>query len=128
MKRQIPTGVFALAVILATLAVLCVVGQFQPGPDVPGSQIAKANITAPDFEGKTNTGETLRLSDQRGKVVLINFWATWCGPCRSEIPDLIALQKKYGPKGFTVIGLADDQDLPTASAFAAKMGMNYPVM
>jgi thiol-disulfide isomerase/thioredoxin len=60
---------------------------------------ALADIKVPAIEGQTPDGKPFRLSDHKGKVVLLNFWATWCGPCRMEIPDLIALQEKYGPEG-----------------------------
>ncbi len=84
---------------------------------------------APDIVGQTATGETFRLSDHKGEVVLVNFWATWCGPCRSEMPELAALQKRYAARGFTVVGLSLDQGgMPVVRPFARSAGLNYPVL
>jgi len=72
-------------------------------------------------------GKPLSLAASRGKVVLLNFWATWCGPCRAEIPDLIELQKKYGDS-LQIIGLdVDDDDVAEVKKFVEKNGINYPV-
>lgn len=87
-----------------------------------------APIAAPPIEGVTTTGQKFRLSDYKGKVVLLNVWATWCGPCRMEIPDLIEVQKKYESRGFTIVGLSDDDDIAAPKAFAAQNGMTYPVL
>jgi len=62
----------------------------------------------PDLKLKSVDGKDVSLADYKGKVVFVNFWATWCDPCRVEIPWLIAMQNKYGPKGFTVVGIAMD--------------------
>ncbi len=104
-----------------------------PGPDgFSVTDIAPADSVAhpdfPDFSGTTSTGGKLSLGDMKGKVVLINFWATWCGPCKMEIPDLIELQKKYGARGFTVVGFSEDEEFSRAAAFAKAAGMNYPVL
>jgi thiol-disulfide isomerase/thioredoxin len=82
---------------------------------------------APDFKLKDLQGKPLSLADFRGKAVLLNFWATWCGPCRAEIPDLIELQKKYAGH-LQIIGLTLDDDDPAAiEKFVATNGINYPV-
>ena len=84
---------------------------------------------APAFTLKSVDGKTVSLSDYKGKAVLLNFWATWCGPCKLEMPWLIDLQKKYNTQGFTVIGISEDDAAPKdVAAFAAKMGVNYPVL
>ncbi len=84
---------------------------------------------APDFTLKTLDGKTVSLSDYKGKAVLLNFWATWCGPCKLEMPWLIDLQKKYAAQGFTVLGISEDDGAPKNVAdFAANMGVNYPVL
>lgn len=91
-------------------------------PDLRGKQ-------APAFTLKTPDGKTVSLSDYKGKAVLLNFWATWCGPCKLEMPWLIDLQKKYSSQGFTVLGISeDDGPAKQVSDFAAKMGVNYPVL
>jgi len=81
------------------------------------------SFTAPDLDGKP-----IAIADLRGKVVLVNFWATWCPPCREEIPDLIALQKKYKDT-LQIIGISQDSgSVDDVRRFAAAMGMNYPIV
>jgi peroxiredoxin len=84
---------------------------------------------APDFSLPTTTGQTMKLSELQGKAVLLNFWATWCEPCKVEMPWFVDLQKKYGPQGLQVIGVAmDDASPKDIAAFAQKMGVNYPIL
>jgi thiol-disulfide isomerase/thioredoxin len=81
-----------------------------------------------DLSLKDVQGRSFSLSDYKGKVVLVNFWATWCTPCRSEIPDLIALQKKYRNQGLQIIGITyPPEQLAEVRAFTRKLRMNYPV-
>jgi len=94
---------------------------------VPAAQ--KGSATAPDFTLSTTDGKKLKLSDYKGKAVIIDFWATWCPPCRKGIPDLIDLKKKYGKKGFEIIGVSVDQDTKLEVApFIKNYGINYPVV
>ena len=73
-------------------------------------------------------GRYIRLSDYRGKVVLVNFWATWCPPCRKEIPDLIRLQREYRSRGLQVVGITyPPQKLAEVRRFVRRMKVNYPV-
>ena len=82
---------------------------------------------APEFKLEALDGQPLSLATARGKVVLLNFWATWCGPCRAEIPDLIALQQKYKDQ-LQIIGLTvDDDDAATIKQVVAEERINYPV-
>jgi thiol-disulfide isomerase/thioredoxin len=82
---------------------------------------------APEFQLATLDGKPLSLESERGKVVLLNFWATWCGPCRAEIPDLIALQERYAGK-LQIIGLmVDEDDAGVVKQVVARTGINYPV-
>lgn len=84
---------------------------------------------APDFELKDLTGKVVRLRDFRGQAVLLNFWATWCPPCKEEMPWFADLQQRYGPQGLQVIGVAmDDSGLPAIESFAKKLGVNYLVL
>ena len=84
---------------------------------------------APSFTLKSVDGKTVSLSDYKGKAVLLNFWATWCGPCKLEMPSLIEMQKKYASQGFTVLGISeDDGSTKEVSDFMAKMGVDYPVL
>ena len=84
---------------------------------------------APDFELQTLDGKNLKLSDFRGKAVLLNFWATYCGPCKIEMPWFVELQKEYGPQGFQIVGVAnDDASTEDIARFAKEMGINYPIL
>ena len=84
--------------------------------------------TAPDFTLHTMNGPNMRLQEQRGKVVMINFWATWCGPCRQEMPHLDRLYDKYKSSGFVLMGINVDDDTRNAAAVAAKLGVRFPVL
>jgi peroxiredoxin len=86
-------------------------------------------VQAPDFELPSLDGRKVKLSDYRGKAVLLNFWATWCPPCKIEMPWFVDLQKRYGQDGLVVIGVAmDDSEPQKISEFAHDMGLNYPVL
>lgn len=83
---------------------------------------------SPPLEFKDIQGRHIRLSDYRGKVVLINFWATWCPPCRKEIPDLVRLQRQYRNRGLRVIGVTyPPQTLAEVRRFVRRAKVNYPV-
>lgn len=122
LRRQVPTGVSIAAIVLAVLGVLYIVGKATPS----GPQSPFVGRQAGDFTAAGAGGGDIRLSDYKGKVILLNFWATWCGPCKMEMPDLIALQKKYGEKNFTVLGLSDDDAAGTAGGYIKANGINYP--
>ena len=96
----------------------------------PSKLVGDVNgIMAPDFELPTLDGRKVKLSDYRGKAVLLNFWATWCPPCKVEMPWFVDLQKQYGNDGLVVLGVAMDDTTPQKiAAFASEMGVNYPVL
>jgi thiol-disulfide isomerase/thioredoxin len=114
----------------------------QATANVPGTAAASASdssIGVSDLVFKDLDGKELKLSDLKGKVVLLDFWATWCEPCKIETPWLIEFQKKYGPKGFTVVGVAMDeggqkivQPYTLSARFdmedGSKQAINYPVV
>lgn len=92
---------------------------------------------APEIRLEELDGKKVSLSDFKGKVVFVNFWATWCGPCQDEIPSLIDMQNKYVSKGFTVVGIAMDEDPSVVGPFVAKelydvngqkLHINYPIL
>jgi cytochrome c biogenesis protein CcmG/thiol:disulfide interchange protein DsbE len=84
---------------------------------------------AADFTLKTVDGKAIKLSDYAGKIVLVNFWATWCPPCRQEIPDFVEVYHKNKDKGFVIIGIALDQDGWSAvTPFAKKINITYPLV
>ena len=91
------------------------------------SAIAPATA-APDFTLHAMGGPNLRLKEQRGRVVMVNFWATWCGPCRQEMPQLNRLYEKYKSSGFMLLGVNVDDDASKAAEVAAKLGVTFPVL
>jgi thiol-disulfide isomerase/thioredoxin len=101
----------------------------QPIPQTP--TVPATGSAAPDFELKMlgASGKTLQLSSLKGKAVIVSFWATWCEPCKIEMPWLVELQKKYADQGLQVVGISmDDAEEKEVSDFARKMGVNYPVL
>ncbi len=84
--------------------------------------------TAPDFTLKSLGGENLRLEEYRGKVVLLNFWATWCGPCRQEMPILDRIQQRYQGAGFEVLGVNVEGKDPKARRVAKELAVSFPLL
>jgi thiol-disulfide isomerase/thioredoxin len=92
-------------------------------------ETAAAGTRAPAWELNDLSGKAVKFSDFRGKVVILDFWATWCAPCRVEIPHFVELQKQYGNKGLTVIGVSlDEQGLEVVKKFVKQFGVNYPIV
>jgi peroxiredoxin len=84
---------------------------------------------APEFTLQSLDGKTVHLSDFRGKGVLLNFWATWCQPCKIEMPWFAELQNRYGPQGLQIVGVAmDDASPEDIGKFAKELGVNYPIL
>jgi cytochrome c biogenesis protein CcmG, thiol:disulfide interchange protein DsbE len=101
--------------------------QPQPEQDANVIQFVKNPDTAPAFRLNDLDGKSFSLAEAKGKIVLLNFWATWCGPCRAEIPDLVDLQKRYADK-LEIIALAtDEDDADQVRRFVLKSGINYRV-
>ena len=100
--------------------------------DVPTAgmtiQLLRTPVSIDDVTMETLDGQTMSTRDWHGKVTLVNYWATWCGPCRQEIPDLIKLQDRY-PNQLQIIGISTDEGDPSkVRSFAEQMGMNYPIV
>lgn len=113
------------ATLAATAALLigCVAAS-QAGPTKVKAE--KDRRVAPDFDLKDSTGQSTKLSSYKGKVVLLNFWATWCGPCKVEIPWFVDFEQRYRDKGFAVLGVAmDDEGWPIVKPYAEKTKINY---
>ncbi|MSQ59609.1 MAG: TlpA family protein disulfide reductase [Betaproteobacteria bacterium] len=117
-----------LIVVVATIALASWYFVRQGGETasvrVPGqdSSAAVTSSQLPDLNGKQT-----KISDWKGKVVVVNFWATWCAPCREEIPALVRIQHKFGAKGVQVVGIALD-DLARVKPFSIELGVNYPLL
>ncbi|MBZ5526070.1 MAG: redoxin domain-containing protein [Acidobacteriia bacterium] len=109
-------------------------GDAQSAPAQPSQQsapvvgLAEMLPDAFDFELKDLEGKTVRLGDLKGKAVVLNFWATWCVPCKKEMPWLIDFQKQYGPQGLVILGIAMDDSMEKVRKFAAQMDVNYIVL
>jgi len=98
-------------------------------PSGRGVKSARERKPAPDFSLRDADGRAVRLADYRGRVVLLNFWATWCGPCRIEIPWFIELERKHKDQGFAVIGVSmDDEGWDAVKPFVRRLGVNYRVV
>jgi thiol-disulfide isomerase/thioredoxin len=127
-----PTGgnrnPMALVVVALVAAAMLYFGVHMSRRSGPTPLVTKAS-PAPDFTLESLDGKSLRLSDLRGKAVLLNFWATWCGPCKIETPWLVELQNQYGSQGLQVVGVEMGDDAKDDIAkFAKDMGVNYPVL
>lgn len=122
MRRNIVIGAI-LAVIVGVMLYASSKGSHSGIVGGGGTQ------TAPDFALQDLSGHTVHLSDLRGKAVVLNFWATWCPPCKEEIPWFIDLQNKYGSQGLQIIGVSmDDGGKDAVAPFARDMGINYKVL
>ncbi len=95
---------------------------------VPATAALAPASPAPDFTLRSAEGRNLRLAEQRGSVVLVNFWATWCGPCKVELPHLVRLHEKYRGAGFVLLGVNVDEDPKAAVALAQRLGVTFPVL
>lgn len=98
---------------------------------IAATSVASSDLAgrpAPDFALRSSTGENLRLSEYRGDVVMINFWATWCGPCRQEMPLLDDLYNRYQRVGFNLLGVNIDDDSSRAMDMMAELGVDFPVL
>lgn len=83
---------------------------------------------APDFTLKNNAGENVRLEEQRGKVVMLNFWASWCGPCRKEMPLLDDMYERYNKAGFELYGINVEQNTGDAKKLLEELGTSFPIL
>ena len=128
MKRD-PIILIVVAVVISLMLVFGIQKTRHNSPSRQGAAGKLQGQPAPDFSLASLDGKTLKLSDYHGKAVLLNFWATWCEPCKIEMPWFVELQKKYEAQGFTVLGVAMDDASPSDIAdFAKKMGVNYPIV
>jgi len=115
-------------ILIYGIVALCLLGLYVAGRRTAQKPkpTASGNF-APDFTVTDIDGRKLTLSDYKGKVVLLDFWATWCAPCREEIPHFVEMQAKYGPRGFQVIGISMDDDAKPVREFYQQYKLNYPV-
>lgn len=126
MKRD-PVVMIVVAMVVTLMLVFGIQHSRRPHAQ---SQLSGTGLNvAPDFSLPSLDGKTVHLSDFRGKAVLLNFWATWCEPCKVEMPWIVDLQKKYASQGLQVVGVAmDDAGADEIAKFTKEMGVNYPVV
>jgi thiol-disulfide isomerase/thioredoxin len=102
---------------------------FSPDPSTAGQLLETQSMVAPAFRLKDLRGSSVRLSDYKGKVVLINFWATWCAPCQAEMPELIKLQNEYRTRGLQILGVTcPPERLAKVRRVIRKFKISYPVV
>jgi thiol-disulfide isomerase/thioredoxin len=131
--RWIIAGAAALALALLTLPMLRQSGGTNPplktAASGPGSPSCDATGKATfDFVLKDQNNLPVKLAEYKGKVVIVNFWATWCGPCKMEIPDMVKLYSQYKDKGLVIVGISVDDSAEQLQAFMREYKMNYPVV
>jgi peroxiredoxin len=116
----------AVVVLLALSLLSC---SNRPGTGKAAVKQDKDRKSAPEFTLKDANGQTARLSDYKGKVVLLDFWATWCGPCKIEIPWFMEFEQQFKDRGFAVVGVSMDEDGWTAvKPYLIKMKVNYRIL
>jgi cytochrome c biogenesis protein CcmG/thiol:disulfide interchange protein DsbE len=119
------TGIVAAAALLGLVA--C--APEKPVPSRASVKDVSRRQAAPDFTLKDASGKLVHLADYKGKVVLLDFWATWCGPCKIEIPWLKDFQRQYRDKGFEVIGISmDEEGWQVVKPFVSEVGINYRIV
>jgi peroxiredoxin len=114
----------ALALVVVAIGVIN--RRWAPAPKAATSYSADSKL-APNFTVTDLDNRKLSLADYKGKVVLLDFWATWCAPCRTEIPHFVDMQNKFGPEGFQVIGISMDDNAKPVNEFYREYKLNYPV-
>jgi cytochrome c biogenesis protein CcmG/thiol:disulfide interchange protein DsbE len=120
-----PSAALAAALLLSS----CGFGPSASSDTVEAAANVEERKPAPEFTIKDGDGRDVSLSDFRGKVVLLNFWATWCGPCKIEMPWFIDFQRKYKDRGFSVVAVSlDEEGWDVVKPFAQDMKLNFPVL
>ena len=123
-----------LAIVILAVTFMLYMGRRMAGPPRQGVVKGSALVgevrgqQAPDFELKALDGRTIRLSDYRGKAVVLNFWATYCGPCKVEMPWFEEFQKQYASQGLVVIGVSQDDSQDDVQKFIQEMGVHYTIV
>jgi thiol-disulfide isomerase/thioredoxin len=128
-SRWIAAAAAACAIALLTVPMLLsgTSSNVSTSPVPEGAACKGEGLANFDFTLKDPSGATVKLADYKGKVVMLNFWGTWCPPCRKEIPALIAVQDEYREKGFVILGVAFEDTADAVKAYAADMRINYPL-
>ena len=119
-------------IVVALVVTIMLVFGYKMARRAPSTEAAVTGLgsSAPDFTLSSIDGKTVHLADLRGKAVVVNFWATWCQPCKIEMPWFVELQKQYGPEGLQILGVSVDEDTSTKELgdFAKDLNVNYPIL
>jgi len=130
-KLKSPSGLARLSIFAVCLWLapfLCLANPVADALEKMQIDAPKARLPAPSFQINDLTGKPVRLGDYDGRVILLNFWATWCIPCREEMPALQQLWEKFRDHGFTIIAISADSDTAAVEKFVAKTSLTYPVL
>jgi peroxiredoxin len=128
MENSVKRSPLVLVIVAFVVTLMLYVGYHKARGAGLTSHLTTSSV-APDFTLESLDGRSMRLSDLRGKAVLLNFWATWCGPCKIEMPWFVDFQKQYGSQGLQIVGVAmDDASKADIAKFAKDMGVNYPIL
>jgi thiol-disulfide isomerase/thioredoxin len=131
--KWVLAGAAALALGLLTLPMLRQGGNGEPvrpadGAPAAGPTCDQTGKSSFDFVLKNELNQPVNLAEYKGKVVIVNFWATWCGPCKVEIPDFVKLYADYKDKGLMIVGISIDDSPEQLQSFMREYKMNYPVV
>jgi cytochrome c biogenesis protein CcmG/thiol:disulfide interchange protein DsbE len=127
-RRRLLT-IFALMCVAVGIWLLWPLAMHRAAQAIRASQELHTSSQAPDFALKDASGQKVSLASFKGKVVVLNFWATWCGPCKTEIPWFIDFQKQWQSRGFTVLGVSMDEDgWKAINPYVAEKHINYPIL
>ncbi len=119
-------SIVSLAVVALALGVLA--AQIFGGGGITGGSGQGVGGTAPPVHGWDTSGREISLADYEGQVVVLDFWATWCGPCVTKLPELIAVQEKYADQGVQVIGVSGDRSIEDLRGFEENSDLNFPTI
>ena len=112
-----------VAIVVAAWPTYALLTESRPPAIDPNAEVARLDFTLKDMNGRE-----VRLSDFKGRPLVINFWATWCAPCKHEIPSFVELVEKYKDQNLTILGISTDDSAEDLRKFAAEFKMNYPVL
>jgi peroxiredoxin len=127
--RRKPFVTFVVAIVVTVMVLFAIERTARSAGHLGATRADVEDKVAPDFTLQSIDGKTVRLSDFRGKAVLLNFWATYCAPCRIEMPWFVELQNRYAAEGLQVVGVAMDDASPNdIEKFAKDLGVNYPIL
>jgi thiol-disulfide isomerase/thioredoxin len=129
LKRDTTFLIFTVVVVTVLLFIGFRAARHPSSAGSAGASLGPNGKPAPDFTLDSLDGKAVTLSAYHGQAVLLNFWATWCGPCKVEMPWFVELQKEYGPQGLQIVGVAmDDASKEEIDKFVKEMGVNYPIL